>query len=95
MHRLKPEKALSSVVPEISPPIPGRVPAGRLDRVGHHESNCGLVEGKVSLVHQQVGLLSLELGHGHRMLRCTGGISLLELLYVDAGALGRTREQVL
>jgi len=69
--------------------------AGRLDRFGDHEGDRGLVGSKVRLVHQAMCLLPLELGHRSGVLRGAYSVTQLELLDVDAVALGRPWEHVL
>lgn len=73
------------LISRIPSTIPGGVPAGGFDRISNHECHRGLMEGKVSLVHQAVGLLPLELRHGSCMMRCACGIPQLELLDINTG----------
>jgi len=71
------------LIPQIPSAIPRSVPAGGFDCISNHEGYRGLMEGKVSLLHQAVGLFPLELRHGSSMLCSACSIPQLELLNIN------------
>lgn len=85
------KKKSAFLIPQIPSAIPS-VSAGGFDCISNHEGYRGLMEGKVSLLHQAVGLFPLELRHGSSVLCCTCSIPQLELLNINTG---RAREEVL
>lgn len=72
--------------------IPRLVPAGGFDCISNHEGYRGLMEGKVSLLHQAVSLFPLELRHGSSVLCCACSIPQFELLNINRG---RARKEML
>ena len=88
----KAKKKSAFLIPQIPSAIPRSAPAGGFDCISNHEGYRGLMEGKVSLLHQAVGLFPLELRHGSSMLCCACSIPQLELLNINTG---RAWEEVL
>lgn len=77
------ENMSAFLIPRIPSTVPEGIPAGGFNRISNHECHRGLMEGKISLAHQAMSLFPLELCHGSCMLRCTHGITQLQLLNID------------